>query len=92
MSRTKNVMKKRVAKISDYKNTFNSQQGRRVLADMLAENKCLSTSFVKEDPYLTAFNEGQRNVVLRILTILQVDTTQLLKLIEETDNASKMVD
>ena len=50
----------------DYWITFTSDSGKRVLYDLVAH--CYHTiSFIPGDSYATAFNEGQRAVVHRIL-------------------------
>lgn len=56
--------------VRDYKILFNSDRGQRVLADLIrfarADHHCFDA-----DPYKTAFNLGQRNVILRIRKILE---------------------
>lgn len=53
-----------------YKNVFDSNEGKIVLADLL--NKCHVThsSYVSGDSHATAFQEGERNVALIILDAL----------------------
>jgi hypothetical protein len=46
----------------------------------------LHSSFIKNDPYETAFMEGQRNVMLYILTQLKIDPTGLDNLINQGDS------
>ena len=53
----------------DYLVTFNSKEGERVLADLTSAYYHRS-SFSK-DPYETAFKEGQRAVIVRILNLLK---------------------
>lgn len=79
--------KKQVTRVRDYRQVFSSQAGRRVLQDLMASCGMLQTSFTKSDPHETAFKEGQRNAVLRILTIMKVDPDALDKHIEEYENA-----
>ena len=57
----------------DYLVTFNSKEGERVLAD-LTSGYYHRSSFSK-DPYETAFKEGQRAVIVRILNLLKEDNT-----------------
>ena len=58
------------ANLEDYHIAFEvSDTGRRVLEDMMEAHHFMDSSFTP-DPYTTAFNEGERNVVLRILTVL----------------------
>ncbi len=57
--------------IRDYKITFNSEHGARVLEDLVefvgADKHCFD-----KDPIQTAFNLGQRNVILRIRELLNM--------------------
>ena len=53
----------------DYHTLFTGDVGRRVLRDM-AEAYGERTSYVPNDPYATAFREGERHVYLSILTLL----------------------
>ena len=60
----------------DYAITFGSEQGRRVLKDLLGYRDRISFD---PDPYQTAFNEGQRSVVLRGTSKIK----DLVKAVEE---------
>ncbi len=76
--------------ISQYKKVFNSENGKAVLYDLMRGNYFLNTTtFVPGDPYSTARNEGQRDVVVRILYILKMNPEQFFKLAEtqEGDHA-----
>jgi hypothetical protein len=57
----------------DYFITFSSKEGERVLADLTSAYYHRS-SFSK-DPYETAFKEGQRAVIVRIINLLKEDKT-----------------
>ena len=59
----------------DYLVTFSSKEGERVLADLTSAYYHRS-SFSK-DPYETAFKEGQRAVIVRIINLLKEDKTHL---------------
>ncbi len=78
--------KKQSRKVVDnaisYQATFTSAEGEKVLFDMMKAHHMLGSSFCK-DPYESAFNEGERAVVLRILSMLKTDVTQLAKRIED---------
>lgn len=83
---SKGALKRRRSKVVDYRNVFNSSQGKRVLYDLMLNHNFLQTSFNKgDDANEMAFKEGGRHVVTRILTILKVDPKQLEQLIEEAD-------
>lgn len=65
-----------VARVRDYRQTFGTQAGRRVLGD-LRKSFGKRSSFVPSDPCATAFKEGERNVVLKIETMLNMSEEQL---------------
>ena len=67
-----------------YKRTFDSPDGKKVLADLF---KCchMTTSTMDKDPYETAFNEGARSVVLRILKTINTDVEALNKMYEDLE-------
>ena len=54
---------------TDYEFTFKTAEGQRVLNDIIKAAHVLEPTFTS-DPYETAFREGERNMGLRILTIL----------------------
>jgi len=53
---------------SDYETAFNTKEGERVLADL--ESAYYHRSSFSKDPYETAFNEGQRAVIVRIKNLI----------------------
>ena len=60
------------AKPEQYYNLFQqSPNGREVLEDMMKAHHFYDSTFVAGDPYMSALMEGERNAVLRILTILK---------------------
>jgi len=52
-----------------YRRTFNTDDGEQVLADLKRRFGFEATTF-SDDPYLTAFNEGQRAATLLIVRML----------------------
>ncbi len=61
-------------------------QGRRVVHTMLSKAGIWRTSF-SPDPYTTAFNEGQRNIGLWLLSVVQQFTPrQYTAMIEEQND------
>jgi hypothetical protein len=74
--------KRQVDRVVDYQAVFNTESGKRVLYDLLKQHNVLQSTFDK-DPNVHAFKEGERNTVLRILTILKMDAVQLDQLIEK---------
>lgn len=88
--REKNLKKVRV--VTQYKKVFNTHDGKAVLYDLMRGNYILNrTTHVPGDPYSTARNEGQRDVVLRILSVLKMDPEQFLKLLEAQEQEENHV-
>ena len=72
-----------VARVKDYKITFGSVHGQRVLNDLIQTCHVLGPCFVKGDVHEAILREGERNSVLRILAILKVDPMKLQEKIKE---------
>lgn len=68
-----------------YKQVFDSPEARMVLADMCAAHSVFNGGF-DPDPYAHAFNAGERNTVLRILTIINLSPEDIL---EEAQNVRR---
>ena len=71
MDHNKEAEKKIKQLKEDYKITFNSEQGQRVLNDL--EKRCheFVTTFSKDNSHETAFLEGQRSISLFIKAMLK---------------------
>ncbi len=80
----KKLNKKRLAKVQDYQRFFTTEYGRRVLHDLFNAHGMLTTNF-HENPYVMAAREGERAVIVRILSILKTSPEKLYKQIEESD-------
>ncbi len=65
-----------------YRSVFNSKEGREVLADMCRTFHVFNST-MGENPQETAYNEGARSVVLRILKTINTDPEQLEELLRE---------
>jgi|TARA_B110000263_G_C15312290_1_gene514397 hypothetical protein len=52
----------------DYETTFSTKEGERVLADL--ESAYYNRISFSKDPYETAFNEGNRAVIVRIKNLI----------------------
>ncbi len=59
--------------ISSYCLTFNSEHGQKVLQDMI--DSYMGQTYVRADSHHSAFNEGERAVVLGILDLLRIGNT-----------------
>lgn len=67
-----------------YLDTFETEKGKKVLADL--EKRCFvkTTTFSKE-PLVIAYREGARSVYLTIQSIMSLDLDKLQKMFEESE-------
>jgi hypothetical protein len=72
-------------RVVDYKRTFASEQGKRVLHDLIATHFVMNATYTKGDPMGMAFKEGQRQVVLRIMTMMKMDPEEVERVIKESN-------
>lgn len=79
---------KKLSNLKDYQRTFNSEHGQRVLYDMMNEHYFMRSSF-DPNPYEMAFREGQKNVILRVMTILKLDLVKIKEKIEGAEQHAK---
>jgi len=56
----------------DCRIVFSSEEGERVLGWLIDSNGILKANF-STDPYVHAFNEGRRNAVLDILSMMNAE-------------------
>lgn len=77
---------KREKKITDtmiaYRSLFDSEDGKKVLYDLIKTCHVLTSTF-DGDPNEMMYREGERSVVLRILKTINTDPQQIMKLMEE---------
>jgi hypothetical protein len=67
-----------------YKRFFDTEDGKKVMADLM--KSChITSSTMSSDPYETAFNEGARSVVLRILKTVNADMSQVEEMIKKME-------
>lgn len=70
---------KRQQIIMDYKNTFTSEGGKRVLENLAFECYENSVTFIDKNALGSAFNEGKRYVILHIKRILAIKDVERQK-------------
>jgi len=73
-------------KSGTYRRVFGSDDGKFVLADLIAKYHVLRPTRVVGDKEQSTENEGQRRVVLDILNTLRVDPQTLMDTLEEADS------
>ena len=59
--------------VLDYRGTFASDQGQRVLENLSCGSYEKISTFVRNDPTGSAFNEGRRMMILHIRRMLEAD-------------------
>ena len=64
--------------LEDYRKTFKSEHGKRVLDDLTRFAKVFESTF-DADPHVMAFREGRRETVLRILERAQGSPDEIIK-------------
>jgi len=69
-------------RLANYQAVFNSPTGQEVLNDLMKVHYIM-TPTISTESLTMAHREGERNVVLRILTILNMNLTQLRERIKE---------
>jgi hypothetical protein len=59
----------------DFKRTFSTDEGKRVLREILSWGRMFKPSIqgAPIDPYLMAIREGERNLVLRLLATVYIE-------------------
>ena len=68
-----------------YRRLFKSPDGQKVLKDI--SNMCgLSRTSFDADPYKTAYFEGQRSVILRILKSVNITDAELNRLMKQAQD------
>lgn len=71
-----------------YKNVFDTNDGRLVLADLMKRFKVFSNTYRANDTHGTAFCEGQRSVVLDLLRHINVSDSDILTMKDEYERAT----
>lgn len=75
--------------IDDIRSVMDSEHGRRVVWSLLEKGQVFGACF-NVDPYITAFNEGQRNLALVLLQRVMVNCPdQYLKMAAEAHGEAK---
>jgi len=68
-----------------YKKTFEGPEGEEVLVDLMQTFGFFSTTFVEGDSHASAFAEGARAAVLRIIDTVEVDPSKFLEMMKEVN-------
>lgn len=75
-------------KSKSYKKLFkDNKEGEEVLADLLNFCGQYKSSHSPNDPYASAFNEGKRRVILRILNFIKMEEKEIQDIISINNNS-----
>lgn len=92
-SRVKKKRVERTIKLNqDYKQAFTTKQGKAVLLDLLQEHYILRSTYQGvegDDGRGQSFREGQKHVVLRIMTLMGLDVSEMYLLLKEGDDDAR---
>lgn len=80
---SKDAITDRLALHDAYRSVFDGPKGRIVLRHLCKQANVLTSSFVAGDPHQTAFNEGERRIVLSILRFINRNPDELIRQLEE---------
>lgn len=73
-------VREREATLMAYKKVFNSKAGKLILDDLIKSCHFFGTSAIEKDSHMTYFYEGERNIVVRILNMLNKDPSYISNL------------
>jgi hypothetical protein len=81
--RDRKVATRSIKVLESYRKVFTGPEGEKVLFDLMKNHHVLSSTFSGQTSDRDVFlREGERNVILRIMSILKIDTKQLWERIE----------
>lgn len=87
---TKRVAEKALKRAETYKRAFTTKDGKSVLLDLMKEHYMMENVYQgREDAHGIAFRDGQRNVILRILTTMGLDVGEIYLLLKQGDDDAK---
>lgn len=84
--RSKKLARRSVSKVKAYQEVFAGPQGQIVLEDLMRTHFILGPTFSK-DVHEMVLREGERNVILRILSLLKMDAKLLQERIRLNENS-----
>lgn len=76
------MLKKQTDTVTAYQRVFATEDGETVLKDLMKLGWFDRSSFAPDNQYETAFREGQRAMVLRVINIVNTDPKYLAELIK----------
>lgn len=87
---TTDLEKQHLQLVQDYQDTFLSESGKRVLDDIM-QRFFLFSPTMSEHHADMAFKEGQRNVVLFVLSKTKIDPVEFREKIKERKNLTQLM-
>jgi hypothetical protein len=80
------------ARVLAYQKVFSSGDGKKVLQDLMANHFVMSSTATQNEYVSIEFNEGQRNVVLRIMSILKIKPEEMFNEISAASDQAPGID
>lgn len=80
------TIRRRFALSRAYREVFETDAGKQVLADLAKKSGLLATSFAPGDPQATHFAEGRRSLMLEIIAELRWSETEIMQLASARTN------
>lgn len=82
------ILSKQIDLLNSYKKLFSTDDGIKVLSDLMKKSCILASTHVPGDPYSSANNEGKREMILYILQVLETEPEKMrerIKQVKEED-------
>ncbi len=76
----------------DYRATFETPEGKRVLRDLLSVGRVAATVVVPGDPMMTGFNDGMRRMALHITRTMGMSDEQVIALAQQHEGTGYVED
>lgn len=84
-------LKEHTSAIQSYQNVFNTKDGEIVLKDLAKVSGFMASSF-DVSPHVMAYNEGARQIFLRIITTLGIDTVKMIEMVKKEEEESNYME
>ena len=78
----KSMFRRKTDTISAYQKVFISHEGELVLKDLARVCHLDQPTFAPDNMYMTAFREGERSILLRIIKTINTDPEYVMELLK----------
>lgn len=73
-----------------YKQVFSTPEGQEVMKHLAIESGAYGMSFVQNDPYATAFNEGKRQMYSHIIGVIGQNEDLLRRAVQQEQESNQL--